>query len=136
MISLIALILTVNLSDLAEHCARGDKAACQERDRALATTPAPAKQPDRKAALERQQAEVAAQDAADAAADAELRKACGKDYHRIKIGETWKRVQQCAGAFDWSITYQDAAATVYTAAGGFVRVERGRVTRWAAPPGV
>lgn len=79
---------------------------------------------------ERQRVEVAAEIEAERQAEEALRAKCGKDFHKVRVGMAWARVQECSGPFD--VKAQDEKGTVYEAAGGFVRVERGKVKRWIA----
>ncbi len=75
-----------------------------------------------------EQAEQKAQEQADTA----LKKKCGSDFHKLRVGMSFARVKQCSG-LEFELTAQDEKGSVYSASGGWVRVQAGRVTRWAAP---
>jgi hypothetical protein len=112
--------------------------ACKERDRLEAEARAADD-----ARLEREYQEQKARDAAaekqadsdravEDAKDEALKKKCGKDYHRLKVGMSWSRARECTG-MEWTTKAQDQRGTTYEAQGGYVRVEGGKVIRWVAP---
>lgn len=123
--------------------------ACVERDRlrallaleeddrrkakALAEAQAQVERDNRAAIEQSAAAQEPEDDQEQAKAEAALKKKCGKDYHRIQIGMSFTRVKKCSGLTEFTAKYQDTQATVYEANGGAIRVERGLVTRWAAP---
>jgi hypothetical protein len=109
-------------------CARVDElkaAAKSDADRAYE-----AERLRAEAELRQRYAEQDAREKAEAEQEAALRTKCGADYMRVRVGMKWPRVQECSGPFD--VKGQDERGTIYESAGGFVRVERGRVTRWIA----
>jgi hypothetical protein len=81
---------------------------------------------DREEANRRYQQQMADLQAAADAKDEAMQKRCGKDYHRIRVGMSFARVQQCAGVELW-VKYADATNKVYEGDGGLVRVEHGKV---------
>jgi hypothetical protein len=126
------------LEDAQLGCERDSK-ACERLDQIKAKLKAESdrraheeyvKSLEREAALRAHAAEESArEEAEEAARDAELKKVCGKDYHRVKPGMSWERVKRCSGVEDFELRYADAVAKVYESEGGIVRVERGKVTR-------
>jgi hypothetical protein len=62
---------------------------------------------------------------------AAMRKVCGKDFQRIRIGMSFKRLQQCNDTEFWKYE-SDQLGTVYETEAHMVRVANGRVTSWIA----
>jgi membrane-bound lytic murein transglycosylase B len=83
---------------------------------------------EREAALER----VRAEEAAEAERVEALRKSCGRDYMRVRVGMRFAKVERCAGPF--SVVAEDERGAVYEAEGGLVRVEHGKVVRLVHRP--
>lgn len=128
--AILAVAVPLQLQKARDAC-EADLSACAERDR-LEQTWRHEQEAARSAAVERQRQEVQDDDARAAAADAELRKACGRDFHRLRVGMKFERVKKCSGLI-FSAFAEDKSGIVYSAAGGFVRVERGVVVKWVAP---
>ncbi|WP_248545281.1 hypothetical protein [Myxococcus fulvus] len=60
---------------------------------------------------------------------AEHKAKCGKV--KLRVGAKWgPRLRECYGPF--TLKAQDEAGAVYEAAGGWVRVQGGKVVRWVA----
>jgi sRNA-binding protein len=116
---------------LEEALAREERSAEQERNRLVA-------QAAREAALEAQRAEAAEEERItqeeEREKEAVLRKECGKDFHKLRVGMIWTRVQKCSGLESFEVVSEDRVGRVYEADGGFIRVEKGKVVRWIAPP--
>lgn len=88
---------------------------------------------DREANTRHREAVEAADQAQAEANEAALRKKCGKDFGRVRVGMTWKRVRQCAGVdLEWSTKAEDERGIIYECENGAVRVEGGKVVRWVA----
>jgi hypothetical protein len=81
----------------------------------------------REAELEQQRREVEEFDRREAEKEATLKKKCGKDYGRVRVGMAWTRVNQCSGPFE--IVSEDTTGTVYEGVGGYVRVQGGKIVR-------
>jgi hypothetical protein len=124
--------LASELDDARESCAKKgrDCDKVQQLENAERSASVHAREAELAAARAKLDAEIAEQEQAEAKAEADLRAKCGKDFHRVRVGMRWERVRQCAGEFE--VRAQDERGTVYEAAGGLVRVENGRVTRWIA----
>lgn len=78
-----------------------------------------------------------AADAGDVA-DTALKKKCGNDFHKMRVGQAFTRARECSG-LTFEIKIADAAFKVYSAsddtgATGTVRVEAGKITRIVYPP--
>jgi Zn-dependent M32 family carboxypeptidase len=106
-------------------CAHRDELLVREkaeRDRLLAEQEA-----KRQEELRRQHDEVAAAEASEEAEQNALRKKCGKDFNRVRVGMKFARVEQCAGPLE--LRAETATYKIYEGSGGAVRVEHGTVTR-------
>lgn len=89
---------------------------------------------------ERERKEAAAEKVKEAKIKA-LKAECGKDYHKVRVGMTLKRVEHCTGKFTLSsqLNRSDGVASVYRHCAkygyscGYLVVMDGKIIAWQAP---
>lgn len=117
-----------------KQCAQRDKIARQVYSEKLEADEK-RRQEEQKAYEDRTNAEIAAEEQAEQERQAKLKKRCGKDYKRIKVGMKFERFKLCSGfaVDDFEVRAQDERGAVYEVNGGLLRVENGIIRRWIAP---
>lgn len=115
---------------------RAQQKAAQEEEARKQRERAAKENEEREVRLAAQRAESERRDAEVLATEEAKKKACGKDYRKVRVGMTLSRVEQCFAKFRLmsQINRADGVMSIYEYGGGYVHVIDGRVVAWIAPP--